>query len=64
MRPAFLDQHAWWTVTRRESLTRAEYASPVTRYEHEPRWERIAGKVLAVAIGVGLAAYLVAWWSA
>lgn len=29
----------------------------------EPTWERVAGYVLAVAIGVGLAALLVAWWS-
>lgn len=65
MRPAFLDQHSWWTVTRRESLTRAEYASPVTRYTAETRlWEAIASVLLAVVIGVGLAVALVAWWSA
>lgn len=29
----------------------------------EPMWERVAGYVLATAIGVGLAALLVAWWS-
>ncbi len=60
MRPAFLDQHAWWTVTRRESLTRAEYASPITRYEHERSW-RICGRfsagllvgvLVALALGV------------
>lgn len=29
----------------------------------EPTWEIIAGWLLATAIGVGLAALLVAWWS-
>ena len=29
----------------------------------ESTWERVAGYVLAVVIGVGLAALLVAWWS-
>jgi hypothetical protein len=30
----------------------------------EPLWERVAGYVLAFAIGVGFAVLLVAWWSA
>jgi hypothetical protein len=29
----------------------------------EPLWERVAGYVLAFAIGAGLAVTLVAWWS-
>ena len=29
----------------------------------EPAWQRVAGYVLAIAIGVGMAALLVAWWS-
>jgi hypothetical protein len=29
----------------------------------EPLWERVAGYALAFAIGVGMAALLVAWWS-
>lgn len=64
MRPAFLDQHSWWTVTRRESLTRAEYASPITRYDRtEPREQRIASVLLAVAIGIGMSAWMFVWWS-
>lgn len=31
-------------------------------FEESP-WERVAGYVLVVVIGVGLAALLVAWWS-
>ena len=59
MRPAFLDQHSWWTVTRRESLTRADYASPITRYVHERAWiwcDRFAAGVLVgvlIALGMG-----------
>jgi hypothetical protein len=29
----------------------------------EPLWERVAGYALALAIGVGMACLLVAWWS-
>jgi ferric-dicitrate binding protein FerR (iron transport regulator) len=29
----------------------------------EPLWERVAGYALALAIGCGMAALLVAWWS-
>jgi hypothetical protein len=29
----------------------------------EPLWERVAGYVLAFAIGAGFAVLLVAWWS-
>jgi hypothetical protein len=36
----------------------------VQGYGHaEPLWERVAGYALALAIGVGMAALLVAWWS-
>lgn len=31
--------------------------------DKEPLWEVVAGYVLALFIGVGLAALLVAWWS-
>ena len=41
----------------------ADYAG-VEHFRPESRWERIAGGLLAVAIGLGLAASLVAWWSA
>jgi len=30
----------------------------------EPLWEKVAGYVLAFAIGAGMACLLVAWWSA
>ncbi len=29
----------------------------------EPLWEKVGGYALACAIGVGMAALLVAWWS-
>lgn len=59
MRPAFLDQHSWWAVTRRESLTPAEYASLITRYVHERsyRWcdafaaGVLTGVLIALAMG-------------
>jgi hypothetical protein len=36
----------------------------VQTYGHpEPLWERVAGYALALAIGVGMAGLLVAWWS-
>lgn len=31
--------------------------------DKEPLWERLAGYALALSIGVGMAALLVAWWS-
>jgi len=31
--------------------------------EQEPLWQQIAGYVLAIAIGIGLAVLLIAWWS-
>ena len=29
----------------------------------EPLWEKVAGYVLALSIGVGMAVFMVAWWS-
>ena len=39
------------------------YTSVRPMAHREPSWERAAGYVLAFAIGCGLAALLVAWWS-
>lgn len=64
-RPAFLTSPGSWIRTARIDQTRADYASPLTRYDRrESAAERIAGVLLATAIGVGLAAWAVAWWSA
>lgn len=52
MRPAFLDQHSWWTRTPRESMTRAEYASPVTQYRHERSWRVCDRFTAGVLLGV------------
>jgi hypothetical protein len=46
----------------REAFKDAEYASPLTVYR-SPFYERVGSVLLAVCIGVGLAVYLVAWWS-
>ena len=63
-RPVFLDQHEWWTRSRRESLSRADYASPVTQFVRYPGTPgRIRGWLLAIAIGLGLAMATVHWWS-
>ena len=69
-RPVFLDQHEWWSRTRRESLSRAHYASPITRYSSGSDFARYAGTpgrirgwLLAVAIGLGLALATVHWWT-
>lgn len=56
MRPAFLDQHAWWSRTPRESLSRADYASPLTRYVPERAWRTRDLLALAVVIVAALAA--------
>lgn len=58
-RPRFLDQPESWTRSRRESLSRADYASPVTRYKHERSWlwsDRVIALLLicviaAIAVG-------------
>lgn len=34
-----------------------------TIQDKEPLWEVIAGYVLAILLGIGLAGLLVAWWS-
>lgn len=39
------------------------YTSSRPMAHREPAWERVAGYVLATAIGVGFAALLVSWWS-
>lgn len=49
---------ARWQRTPRESLTRAEYASPVTRYAHERSWRCCDLFAAGVLVGV-LAAFAV-----
>lgn len=39
------------------------YASVHPMAYREPTWQVIGGYVLAFAIGIGMAALLVAWWS-
>jgi hypothetical protein len=64
-RPNFLTSPGAWIRTTRIDQTPAEYASAIEVYTTRVRmWETVAGVLLAVAIGVGLAAALVAWWSA
>lgn len=47
------------------SSYRREHYAPITGpWRRIATWERIAGVLLATAIGVGLAAWAVAWWSA
>ena len=63
-RPNFLTSPGAWIRAPRIDQSPADYASPVTRYTSDVRmWEAVAGVLLAVAIGVGLAAALVAWWT-
>lgn len=63
-RPNFLTSPGAWIRAPRVDQSPADYASPVTRYTSDVRlWETVAGVLLAVAIGVGLAAALVAWWA-
>ena len=65
MRPDFLTTPGVWQRTPRESLSRADYASPVTQFARYPGTSgRIRGWLLAVAIGLGLALATVHWWSA
>ena len=67
-RPNFLRGYGYPT-TRRHPRTLAEawpheHASAIEVYTTRVRmWETVAGVLLAVAIGVGLAAALVAWWA-
>ena len=64
MRPNFLTTPGVWQRTPRESLSRADYASPVTQFVRYPGMPgRIRGWLLAVAIGLGLAMATVHWWS-
>lgn len=56
-------------TTRRHPRALAEafpqdHADPIEHYAAEPRWQRLAGVLLACGIGVALASCLVAWWSA
>lgn len=59
LRPNFLTSPGTWLRTPRASVSRADYASPVTRYKHERSWiwnDRfmaglLIGVVLALAIG-------------
>lgn len=51
-RPAFLDQHSWWTRAPRVSQSRADYASPVTRYAHERSWLASDAVIAAILVGV------------
>ena len=63
-RPNFLTRPGVWLRAPRVDQSAADYASPITRYTSDVRlWETVAGVLLAVAIGVGLAAALVAWWA-
>ena len=64
MRPDFLTTPGVWQRAPRESLSRADYASPVTQFVRYPGTPgRIRGWLLAVAIGLGLAMATVHWWS-
>ena len=61
MRPNFITSPGVWQRTPRESLSRADYASPVTQFARRPG--RIRGWLLAIAIGLGLALATVHWWT-
>ena len=63
-RPNFLTSPGAWIRSTRIDQTPADYASPIEVYTSRVRmWEVVAGVLLAVAIGVGLAAALVVWWA-
>ena len=63
-RPNFLTSPGVWIRAARVDQSPADYASPIEVYTTRVRmWEAVAGVLLAVAIGVGLAAALVAWWT-
>ena len=55
MRPAFLTSPGTWLRTPRVDQTRAEYANPVTRYEHERSWQWADRFAAGVLVGVALA---------
>lgn len=63
-RPNFLTSPGAWIRSARIDQTPADYASAIEVYTTRVRmWEVVAGVLLAIAIGVGLAAALVAWWT-
>lgn len=70
MRLLPLSRNYGWPTTRRYPRTLAEAfpcerASAIEAYTtHVRLWEAMAGVLLAVAIGAGLALWLVVWWSA
>ena len=69
MRPRYLSQGYGYPTSRRHprSLAEAFPREHADAIEHCPaplRWEAIASVLLAVAIGVGLAAWLFVYWSA
>lgn len=57
MRPAFLDQHEWWSRSPRAMQSRADYAYAGRRYVHERSWQWCDRFAAGVLVGV-LAALL------
>jgi len=57
-RPNFLTSPGTWLRAPRVDQTRAEYANPVTRYEHERSWRVndrfMAGLLLGVVLALSL----------
>jgi hypothetical protein len=54
-RPNFLTSPGTWLRTPRVDQTRAEYASPVTRYVHERSWQWADRFAAGVLVGVVMA---------
>ena len=54
-RPNFLTSPGVWLRAPRVDQTRAEYASPVTRYVHERSWQWCDRFAAGVLVGVVLA---------
>lgn len=54
-RPAFLTSPGVWIRTPRDSQSRAEYATPITRYAHERSWLASDVVIAAILVGVVLA---------
>lgn len=68
MRPRYLSQSYGWPTVRRYPRTLAEAwpcerANAIEYYPSAARWERPAGVLLAIVIGIALAAALIHWWS-
>lgn len=59
-RPLFTDSPAAWTRTARGAQTRAEYASPVTRFETPRNWVRFIFGGVCVLLAVVLVVNLIA----